>query len=213
MAFLLAFGLLIAAASARVAEPPLSLAPLFTTLVEDVTEDVIARPNRRSRRLALTADNTEPIRLRVDASSLHESTALQYTTCFNVGDWFRRGLPTAQVPPSDGVPTCIRDNNEYLSAADGCWGLCASGDIVSPTTAQLLEDTVTAISAEMGGFFSIQTPAENIIFSVDKGRYQRALIEKGYTPTDKCAADCQVNGPVLIVYTPYVQTHDAFATH
>eukprot|EP00962_Isochrysis_galbana_P003598 scaffold1021_cov108-Isochrysis_galbana.AAC.19 len=181
---------MLAVAAASTVEPPLSLAPLFTTLVEDPQEDVIVSRRSHLRRLTLTSENTRPIRIVVDADSLVEATAPPYTACFNVGDWFRRGLPVDQTPPADGIPTCIRDANEYSLAAEGCWGLCQVQDIISPTTKTLLEDMVVAIAAEIGNFFSLIPTGENLVFPVDKGRYQRALQEKGYTPTERCAADC-----------------------
>ena len=42
---------------------------------------------------ALTAENTAPIRIVVDYSSLYEETAPAYSACFTEGAWFARGLP------------------------------------------------------------------------------------------------------------------------
>ena len=55
----------------------------------------------------LTPDNTAPIRIHLDFASLYEATAPQYTACFSIGEWYRRGLPRNQpTPPADGVTTC-----------------------------------------------------------------------------------------------------------
>lgn len=79
---------------------------------------------------ALSRKNTRPIRIKLDFESLYEATAPEHSTCFAVGQWFRRGLPKQQSPPPDGVETCVRGKSESLSH-DGCWGKCRAYDIVS----------------------------------------------------------------------------------
>jgi len=52
---------------------------------------------------------------------------------------------------------------EYIAATRGCWGRCEARDLITPTTARLLEGMVAAVAAEMGVFFSIATPAEELL--------------------------------------------------
>jgi len=134
---------------------------------------------------ALTPDNTAPIRLHLDFASLYEATAPQYTACFTIGEWYRRGLPRNQpTPPADGVPTC--DSN-----GDGrdCWGICAADDLITPTGRDLIIQIVSTVAREVEELFSVRRSSP-LTFTVDKGRYQRALIEQGWTPVEACASDC-----------------------
>lgn len=191
------------AASVLGLDAPRSLAPLYASLVEDpIIIDVEAALRHRAlhggRRLELTTTNTNPIRLALDFTSLDKATAPQYSACFAVGDWFRRGLPRLQAPPTDGVPTCERGANEYASAKDGCWGLCAAGDVISAAMRSKVIGVVTVVASEMSAFLAVETASVSLKFSVDMGRYQRALTERGYTPVEGCAADCTALSSVAV---------------
>ena len=94
---------------------------------------------------ALTRSNTKPLRVKLNFDSLYEDKAPQYSACFAVGAWFRRGLPAAQTPPADGVETCVRGEGEGLSH-NGCWGKCRDYDLITPADRDRLIEAVT----EMG---------------------------------------------------------------
>lgn len=74
---------------------------------------------------ALTAANTHPLRFKLDFASLYEATAPEYTACFAVGAWYRRGLPRDQ-PTPPAVETC--DANGDGSDCWGRTGRCAALD-------------------------------------------------------------------------------------
>jgi hypothetical protein len=77
---------------------------------EHASDNVHSQRYARHRRLDTLSDaNTDPIRLDLDFSPLYETTAPEYSACFTVGAWFRRGLPDGgNSPPADGVATCVR---------------------------------------------------------------------------------------------------------
>ena len=149
------------------------------------------------RRLdVLTEANTDPIRLRLDFSALEEATAPQYSACFTVGAWFRRGLPPGgNTPPANGVPTCVRDANEWSTASAGCWGKCEAQDIITADGRARVIAVATTIANDFRAFFSLKPVAGALQFGVSQGKYLAALQDKGYSPPSSCAADCEwLNG-------------------
>ena len=136
---------------------------------------------------ALTRENTRPLRVRLDFKSLNRSLAPQYSACFEVGEWFRRGLPLQRSPPSDGVQTCVRGNGESLASDKGCWGRCLASDVITPADVQALIDVVSVIAYEATtALFSVR-PVRDLAFTVSSGAYERALQSRGYPPLVACA--------------------------
>ena len=90
--------------STNTADP--SPLPLIHTLTPDTPTHTHTHTRATKRRLNL--DDAQPVRITLDLASLDAATAPQYTACFAVGAWFRRGLPVEQSPPADGVATCDR---------------------------------------------------------------------------------------------------------
>ena len=83
------------------------------------------------RQLALTAENTRPIRLHLDFSALYEETSKPYNSCFQVGAWFARGLPGPTPPASAAQATCTGEPTDQ-----DCWGICQQRDLITPTGRQ-----------------------------------------------------------------------------
>lgn len=142
---------------------------------------------------ALTSSNTRPLRVLVDFASLYEATAPEYSACFTVGQWFRRGLPLEQTPPADGVETCERDDNPSTpsSFSSGCWGRCAEADLIIAADRKRLEDVMSTLVQELTSVFAVR-PVDKLTFQVNRGEYQRALQSRGYNPPASCACDCTV---------------------
>jgi len=150
-----------------------------------------SRPSRR-RMATLDVDNTEPIRLTVDYSSLYQETAPQYSACFAVGDWFARGLPGPD-PPSDGVATCVRDGTD-----GDCWGRCEADDLITDASRQQVMDIVNNVVDEVSAMFRLQQSAEPLVFDDSVGRYDSALRSKGYPSATACARDCTMLNGVAV---------------
>ena len=189
--------------------PPRSLLPLSSRLepdhaseLRDVVEAQLSagvhrvRYNHR-RTEELSTANTAPIRIVVDYSSLYEETAPLYSACFAVGAWFARGLPDGGgSPPADGVATCVRGESEWGSS--DCWGRCTADDLITAEGRDIVIGIVDQVVAEVSAFFSVQPVDGPLTFSVSAGRYQRALLAKGYTPAASCAADCMLLNGVAV---------------
>jgi len=138
----------------------------------------------------MTPANTQPIRIRLDFSSLYQATAPRYSACFQVGAWFKRGLPAMTTPPSDGVETCMRGTGETGgSLTQGCWGKCLASDIIASADRQRLEEIVSAIVPDISSYLAVM-PTDNLAFDVNQGAYQRALQSRGYNLPAACASDC-----------------------
>ena len=100
--------------SAGAGQTPRSILPPhgLAGVDEHGSHNVHAQQYRSRRRLeVLDESTTDPIRLELDFSALYEATAPQYSACFVEGAWFRRGLPSQTVPPTDGVATCVRGSS------------------------------------------------------------------------------------------------------
>jgi hypothetical protein len=94
----------------------------------------------------LAANNTHAIRVVVDFNALYAETAQPYSTCFVAGGWYRRGFPESSTPPSNGVPTCPRDESEWqVSSREGCWGVCLPSDVLTPGGRDVIEFVITTI--------------------------------------------------------------------
>mmetsp|Transcript_23863 Transcript_23863/g.47661 ORF Transcript_23863/g.47661 Transcript_23863/m.47661 type:complete len:867 (-) Transcript_23863:457-3057(-) len=155
----------------------------------------------------LTASNTRPMRFELDFASLYEATAPEYSTCFTLGAWYRRGLPRdATVPPTstvedprvNGVETCDANGD-----GKDCWARCRAEDILTPAARDLMIAAVTQVAAELSTFFSVRSTTEPLVFPISKGRYQRAVLEQGWTPVESCASDCTMLSGVAVDSTKY----------
>ena len=49
----------------------------------------------------LTEETTQPLRIQSDFSAMYPETALQYSTCFEVGQWFKWNFPESSDPPCE----------------------------------------------------------------------------------------------------------------
>jgi len=145
----------------------------------------------------LNAGNTAPLRIKVDTRSLYEAHAPLYSACFQVGAWFRRGLPDQQPnPPANGVATCVRGPGEQLSTA-GCWGRCEARDIITAADRAKILEVVSSLTGEVSGLLA--TPPEPALsFTISQSTYYRALQAKGYPTNPSCAADCEVLSGVAV---------------
>ena len=145
---------------------------------------------------ALTRENTKPIRVKLDVESLYAANAPEYSACFTVGAWFRRGLPAQQTPPPNGVETCVRGTGESLSH-DGCWGKCKDYDLITDADRDALIQVATALVSDLPVHFALR-PVDNLKFTVSKGAYERALRSKGYPTPTACATDCNTLSRVAV---------------
>ena len=148
----------------------------------------------------LTEANTRPISIKLDFSSLDEATAPQYAACFTAGAWFRRGFPSPQTPPEDGVATCVRGTpSETSLAGQDCWGKCLAADVITPEKKALLVAVITKIVTEdLTPLLRVQPVQGPLLFDDNEGVHQRALLSKGYTPYRACAVDCTVLSGVAV---------------
>jgi len=174
------------------------------SLLQHQFPHTVSPRHRRSLQASepLSDANTNPMRFELDFASLYEATAPQYSTCFAVGDWYRRGLPRyATAPPADGVESC--DAN-----GDGrdCWAKCRAEDILTPAARDLMIAVVTQVAAEVSLLFSVRSTADRLSFPVSKGRYQRAVLEQGWEPVSGCASDCTLLSGVAVDSSKYCTT-------
>ena len=147
----------------------------------------------------LTRANTQPMRVKLDFASLYEETAPEYSACFAVGDWFRRGLPSQQTPPA--VETCQRGAAATASLSSlnaGCWGRCTAEDVIQPADRERLEQVVTTLAAELTTLFAVRRGLDQLTFEVSRGDYERALQSRGYDVPESCASDCRVLSNVAV---------------
>ena len=145
---------------------------------------------------ALTRENTKPIRIKLDVNSLYEDKAPDYSACFELGAWFRRGLPAQRTPPSNGVETCVRGTGESLSH-NGCWGRCKDYDLITAADRTTLIQVASALVSDLPAYFALR-PVDNLKFAVSKGAYERALRSKGYPTPEACATDCTTLSRVAV---------------
>ena len=147
---------------------------------------------RRRRMEALTPENTQRIRLKVDYTSLYPDTAAKYSACFNVGDWYARGLPGPD-PPADGVATCRGDTSDK-----DCWGKCAEIDLITEIGRSMMIAVVDRVINEVEGLFALIPSQEPLTFDKSPGRYAGAYLDNGYASEDKCARDCTMLSGVAV---------------
>mmetsp|Transcript_16384 Transcript_16384/g.27922 ORF Transcript_16384/g.27922 Transcript_16384/m.27922 type:complete len:866 (-) Transcript_16384:715-3312(-) len=158
----------------------------------------------RRRTTVLTHENTKRIRYQLNFDSLYVDTnTVSYTTCFEVGAWFRRGLPAQQTPPLSGNGDCLRTSpGDSLQANnEGCWGRCLATDVVTPEAADAMVATVEDIvfgSANFQDYFAVQPVQGNLTFAVAPSTYGTALQSKGYANVAGCAVDCKVLSGVSV---------------
>ena len=171
---------LVVAATAQEEELRASLLPLLSQLQsrnENRQSQHRQAYETHGRRLtALSPSNTAPIRLHLDFQSLYEAHAPQYSACFTVGAWFRRGLPSSHTPPANGVETCVRGPGETLTP-EGCWGKCLATDLIDTAGRAMVIEVVQRIASELGTYFSVvPIPASSPLkFDVSNGNYANAL--------------------------------------
>ena len=151
-------------------------------------------PNRRrlqSASNALTRANTRPLRVLLDFASLEEQSAPEYSACFNAGDWFKRGLPEQQTPPTNGIETCSHTSSGGSSLTSGCWGICRAQDVIAPADRARVIEVVRILAAEVANLLAV-TPTVDLAFTTSRGEYERALQSRGYDLPPACASDCSV---------------------
>ena len=81
----------------------------------------------------LTEETTSPLEILVDTSNLFEDRAMEYTTCFRVGQWFKWNFPATSSPPcATATVASGRDTYDGWVAGDqnGCPGTAA--DVYAP---------------------------------------------------------------------------------
>jgi hypothetical protein len=196
--------------AAATGSPPRSLLPRSAHLEPDEAdglhgpEEAALHAGRhpvkynRRRTAALTTDNTDPIRISVDYTSLYPETAPPYSACFTEGEWFARGLPSGGIdtPPADGVATCVRGEAEWSSS--DCWGKCTADDLITPTGRDIVIGVVDHVVQEVAQYFAVVPVDGWLTFTVSGGRYQKALKAKGYSVNPSCAADCTLLNGVAV---------------
>ena len=157
----------------------------------------------------LTTENTRPIQLHLDFNSLDEATAPEYSACFAVGAWFRRGFPQPEstctradklCPPANGIETCVRGAPAELSSAgQDCWGRCRDTDVITPQIKSTIAAVITKIVREsVQPLLRVQPVQGALTFDDDEGVHQRAVISKGYSTYRACAVDCTVLNRVAV---------------
>ena len=150
---------------------------------------------------ALTKHNTRPIRLHVDFASLFEEHAPRYSQCWRAGDWFRRGSPTSSLPPNNSKPTCHDDDHDGVTHTDldkGCWGLCQTKDVITPTGRSMMMKVVRSIvRTEVSSFFAVLPVSGNLTFVHGTSRYEKALRSRGQRIEAACASDCALSNVVV----------------
>lgn len=188
-------------------EPPRSLPGLIDQLGGPEVAAQAYEPDRQRRRRSLqeggdtlSRENTNPIRIVPDFASLYPNTAQPYSTCFEVGAWYRRGFPGPE-PPSDGVETCVRGANEWtVPASQGCWGKCDAGDLVTPQGRDVIMHVTRAVADEVTNLLAIESSNAPLQFSVSEGNAatRRTMESKGYEVGRLCASDCQTTAFVAV---------------
>ena len=146
---------------------------------------------------ALTPESTHPMRLHIDFSTLFEENSPLYSQCFEAGAWFRRGSPSSNEPPVDGVPTC-HDGDGHTD--DDCWGVCTKKDVITPAGRKMVIDVVSSIvRTEVGKFFSVRPVVGNLTFTIGRSRYEKALRSRGQAAqAPSCASDCKILSNVAV---------------
>mmetsp|Transcript_16451 Transcript_16451/g.53644 ORF Transcript_16451/g.53644 Transcript_16451/m.53644 type:complete len:944 (+) Transcript_16451:1-2832(+) len=188
-------------------EPPRSLPGLIDVLggPEVAAQAYESDRERRQRSLqeggdTLSRDNTNPIRFVLDFASLFPNTAQPYSTCFEVGSWYRRGFPGPN-PPADGVETCQRGLDEWtIPASQGCWGKCTAGDLVTPQGRDVMIHVTQSVAEEVSNLLAIEsnTGPLRFVFSDGNPATKRTMESKGYDIGQRCASDCQTTSFVAV---------------
>ena len=141
----------------------------------------------------LTLESTQPLRIHTDYSALNESTALPYSVCFRVGQWFRWNSPKAASPPASataaGAEICDRARP---ASEQNCWGLCKEEDTLTEDMRDYMIRTIDIVTSQMGSLLRVRKRAGNLKLSRDKGEFhQHSSVYNGNTNT-MCAKDAQL---------------------
>ena len=159
----------------------------------------------RRRLDSLTRVTTNPIRFRVDTNSMKQAmmatdSFLSYSTCFSVGQKFRRGLPANQpTPPVPFVDTCGARGTAGVEtmSPEGCWSTCLQTDVVTEADRIKVREVVTILAAEVSNMLAV-LPQSALTFTTGTGTYSRALTSRGYPVQSSCAADCRTLSSVFV---------------
>ena len=63
---------------------------------------------------------------------------------------------------------------------------------------QVMIDVVTSLVPEVSQLLALRPVSGSLQFDVSRGRYQRAVLDKGWTPAYTCASDCSTISQVAV---------------
>lgn len=93
------------------------------------------------------------------------------------------------------MPTCPPDGSGIFP--ENCWGKCTEHDLITEEGRKVMIDVVTTVAAEVSEMFAVPVAVEDepLVFQLNKGRYVKAIEEKGWEAVYACATDCtQLSG-------------------
>ena len=131
----------------------------------------------------LNIATTAPLQIHTDFSQLFEETAVPYSVCWRVGDWFRWNF--APLPPGAG-DTCNRLQDP---ASQNCWGRCEEQDVLTPVMRDWMIQKIRLAVNETQAYFRVRRRVAPLTFSSTRGEYWRLYEELGEPTAPSCAKD------------------------
>jgi hypothetical protein len=163
----------------------------------------------------LSEATTAQIKIMANYDAMYKDTAVPYSACFEVGDWFKWNFPTSTTPPcanpscnstpsrSDGTSEChhpgptspcgvggptagLCDRGKDPSAQD-CWGMCLEEDVLTDAGRSWMMAHVEDVIREVQTWLRVRRRAGNTVFVNSEGLYKTLYKE---TPGVSTAAEC-----------------------
>ncbi len=131
----------------------------------------------------LNMATTSPLQIHADFSQLYEETAVPYSVCWRVGDWFRWNF--ASLPPGTG-DSC---NRQLDPAGQNCWGRCEEPDVLTPSMRDWMIHKIEIAVNETQAYFRVRRRSAPLTFSTTRGEYWRLYEELGEPTAPSCAKD------------------------
>ena len=131
----------------------------------------------------LNIATTAPLQIHTDFSQLFEHTAVKYSVCWRVGDWFRWNF--AALPPGTG-DTCNRLQDP---AGQNCWGRCEEQDVLTPVMRDWMIQKIRIAVNETQAYFRVRRRLAPLTFATTRGEYWRLYEELGEPTAPSCAKD------------------------
>lgn len=131
----------------------------------------------------LNIATTAPLHIHVDFSQLYEDTAVPYSVCWRVGDWFRWNFASGTPGTGDSC------NRQLDPSGQNCWGRCEEPDVLTAAMRDWMIRKIGIAVNETQAYFRVRRRSAPLKFSTTRGEYWRLYEELGEPAAPACAKD------------------------